>query len=170
MAFGALGRWAAGSAVGEEKSEAEKWEDEGERTQKVWRESVIWYLRRRLEEVGRLQSNLMETRLVREVEKNKSVLYKAGLGATVGYTPPNGEMPGGKSTRREGALSSKWKGKAAVDMDEQERREIEQQLSPEQLQLFAKENQNMVKHYEDTLDQVRCVHIDMHPFCNSSVL
>ena len=42
-------------------------------------------------------------------------------------------------------------------MDEEDRRQIEQQLSPEQLQLFARENQDMLKHYEDTLDQVRYV-------------
>lgn len=32
---------------------------------------------------------------------------------------------------------------------------VEQQLDPEQLQLFAQENQDMLKYYEDTLDQVR---------------
>jgi hypothetical protein len=33
----------------------------------------------------------------------------------------------------------------------------EQELSPEQLQMFEKENQDMLKHYESTLDQVRYV-------------
>ena len=42
-------------------------------------------------------------------------------------------------------------------MEEEDKRQIEQQLTPEQLQLFAKENQDMLKHYEDTLDQVRYV-------------
>jgi syntaxin 18 len=30
-------------------------------------------------------------------------------------------------------------------------------LTPEQIQMFEKENQNMLKHYESTLDQVRFV-------------
>ena len=41
--------------------------------------------------------------------------------------------------------------------EDESRRDIEQQLSPEQLQLFARENQDMLKQYEDTLDQVRSV-------------
>ena len=38
----------------------------------------------------------------------------------------------------------------------------EQELSQEQLQLFAQENQDMLRHYEDTLDQVRLVFVDEH--------
>jgi syntaxin 18 len=33
----------------------------------------------------------------------------------------------------------------------------EQELTQEQIQMFEKENQDMLKHYESTLDQVRYV-------------
>lgn len=36
--------------------------------------------------------------------------------------------------------------------------EIESQLSPEQLQLFAEENDFMLRHYEDTLGKVQYVY------------
>ena len=101
----------------------------------------------------------MERRVEREVEKGRSVLYKVGgsVGAGggldgvamsgTGGEGSNGRAVDGKNSYRDG-------GELVEDGN---RREIEQSLSPEQLQLFAKENQDMLKQYEDTLDQVRSV-------------
>jgi syntaxin 18 len=123
--LGALGRWAAGGAI-TAKSPEEELQEAKANTIKAHRDSIIWYLRRQLEECGRFQSSMMEIRLTREVEKSKSVLYKA-----------RGTMP----------LAEDYSAMNAA----------EEQLSPEQLQLFAQENQDMLKHYEDHLDQVRYV-------------
>ena len=101
----------------------------------------------------------MERRLEREVEKGRSVLYKVSgsVGAGVGMSGSGGNAPNGsvgdkKNADRGGGMA-----------EDENRREIEQSLSPEQLQLFARENQDMLKHYEDTLDQVRSV-LPFHSF------
>lgn len=88
----------------------------------------------------------MEIRLLREVEKSKSVLYKAR-----GTMPVSDEYSGGMDKGPSGAKG--YRGKTTFQQDSE--RKTEEQLDPEQLQLFAQENQDMLKHYEDTLDQVR---------------
>lgn len=143
--LGMIGRWAAGGAL-TAKSPEEQLEEARANTVKVHRESIIWYLQRQLEECGRFQTAMMEIRLAREVEKSKSILYKAR-----GTIPVSDEYTG--MSRAPGA-SNGYRGKTTVQQDE-ESKAMEQQLDPEQLQLFAQENQDMLKHYEDTLDQVR---------------
>lgn len=143
--LGMIGRWAAGGAI-TAKSPEEQLEEVRANSIKVHRESVIWYLQRQLEECGRFQTTMMETRLAREVEKSKSILYKARGTMPVpdGFPAPNGAS----------GTKPDYRGKSTVPQEE-ESRALEQQLNPEQLQLFAQENQDMLKHYEDTLDQVR---------------
>jgi syntaxin 18 len=142
----------------QEKSEEERLNEARIKSTNVHRESVIWYLRRKLEECGELQRGMMETRLIREVEKSKSALYKVQV--TTGMPPKASGDASGVSpisgTNAIGGSRKEAEHKSAL-MDEQESKEIEKQLSPEQLQLFAQENQDMLKHYEDTLDQVRYV-------------
>ncbi|MCJ1253734.1 hypothetical protein MMC24_001546 [Lignoscripta atroalba] len=151
--FKALGRWAAGG-VGEssKKSPEEELEEARHNTIKVQRESVIWYLRRKLEEAAEVQRGMMELRLEREVERSKSVLYKTRGFKGVLETSDLGDMSGNGSVKLGG---EGYRGGRTALMDETDRKKIEQQLSPEQLQLFARENTDMLKHYEDTLDQVR---------------
>jgi len=155
--FGLLGRWAAGG-VGQSKTPEEEIEAARANAVKMHRESVVWYLRGKLEECGEVQRSMMETRLYREIEKSKSVLYKtrASRGMLVVPAGIDGDP---SETDRAGDTRSLpgYVGGKAAHMDEIERKEIEQHLSPDQLQLFAKENQDMLKHYEDTLDQVRYV-------------
>ncbi|TKA47372.1 hypothetical protein B0A49_11998 [Cryomyces minteri] len=147
--LGALGRWAAGGAI-TAKSLEELDEEERHKVIQAHREGVIWYLQRKLEEAGMVQSRMMEVRLEREVEKSKSVLYKTrgSLGIADMSAGMDGDSPDvgtGRAGQR-GHVGTRFA---------QDSKEAEQQLSPEQLQLFAQENQDMLKHYEDTLDQVR---------------
>ncbi|KAF2201546.1 hypothetical protein GQ43DRAFT_463085 [Delitschia confertaspora ATCC 74209] len=142
--LGALGRWAAGGAI-TAKSPEEELQEAKAHTIKVHRESIIWYLQRQLEECSRFQTSMMEIRLTREVEKTKSMLYKARE-----TMPVSDEYD--VSSGSDGKIG--YRGKAST-AHEAEADGVEQQLSPEQLQLFAQENQDMLKHYEDTLDQVR---------------
>ena len=116
----------------------------------------------------------MEGRLEREVDRSRSVLYKtrgsmvASGSSMPGFESPmtgggrNGYGDGGVRTGGGGGLRA---GKAA-QMEEEDRREIERQLSPEQLQLFAQENNEMLKMYEDQLDQIRWVGLDLRRVCN----
>ncbi|KAF2275674.1 uncharacterized protein EI97DRAFT_434094 [Westerdykella ornata] len=143
--LGMIGRWAAGGAL-TAKSPEEQLQEAKANTLKVHRESIIWYLQRQLEECGRFQSSMMEIRLAREVEKSKSILHKAR--ATIPIPEDYSGANGGAHP------SNEYRGKTSAQQDE-EIRAVEQQLDPEQLQLFAQENQDMLKHYEDTLDQVR---------------
>lgn len=145
--FGAIGRWAAGGAI-TAKSPEEEAEEAKANTIKVHRESIIWYLQRQLEQCSRAQSSMMEIRLMREVEKSKSVLYKARgtLPVSDEYFGSNGGAP----------TPNGFRGKSTAQQDT-ESKAVEAELDPDQLQLFAQENQDMLKHYEDTLDQVRYV-------------
>lgn len=157
---GFLGRWAAGASAGE-KSPEQAVEEERLDVVVMHRDSVLWYLGRKLEGVGEVQRGMMERRLEREVERGRSVLYKVKGdmsggrgGGTNGFDGEGASMGGGKGMG--------YGGGKGVAVEDENRREIENQLSPEQLQLFARENQDMLKHYEDTLDQVRYVQA-LHP-------
>ncbi|KAI4161105.1 MAG: hypothetical protein LQ342_005142 [Letrouitia transgressa] len=155
---GRLGRWAAGEAGGGERrvggglsdlDEAERAEKARSDTTKAWREGVVWCLKKRLEAAGELQRGMMERRIEREVERGKSMLYKAkGTGLDTGV--------GRQEWVREGGAA----GEAAM-RDEEEKKGVEAELSAEQLQLFKEENDSMLKHYEDTLDQVRTAELSM---------
>lgn len=147
--LGALGRWAAGGAITAKSPEEER-EEAKANTIKAHRESIVWSLQNALEQCGQFQSSMMEIRLMREVEKSKSVLYK-----TRATMPSNdyGSMNGGSIAD---GTSTDYRGKTSHVQDESSAA-IEQQLDPEQLQLFAQENQDMLKQYEDQLDKVRYV-------------
>ncbi|KAI4824876.1 snare protein syntaxin-like protein 18/UFE1 [Aureobasidium sp. EXF-8845] len=133
--LGAIGRWAAGGAV-TAKSADEEVEESRQKMLNAHRESIVWFLQAKLREAGTLQGTMMEIRIQREVEKSKSVLYKA-KSSSVTY-----------HQQLDAALDSE---KSAAQGQERS----EPQLSDEQMQLFAQENQDMMKHYQDTLDQVR---------------
>jgi syntaxin 18 len=109
------------------------------------RESVLWYLRQKLQECGSFQASMMEIRITREVEKSKSVLHRAR-----GSSMP--ELGGFEDAP---SPPTKLNVSKVVQTEDQRGYSIEDELSPEQLQMFEKENQDMMKHYETTLDQVR---------------
>lgn len=141
--LGALGRWAGGGAI-TAKSPEEDLEEARAKTIQAHRESIIWSLQSTLAKCSEYQSSMMEIRLMREVEKSKSVLYKT---RTTMPSSEHGGMTGGSSADGDCRRTSSY----AQD----ESSAIEQQLDPEQLQLLAQENQFMLKQYEDQLDKVR---------------
>ncbi|KAF2092007.1 hypothetical protein K490DRAFT_53165 [Saccharata proteae CBS 121410] len=140
--LGAIGRWAAGGAI-TAKSPEEELEEAKRKEIKMHRESIIWYLGCKLEECSGFQASMMEIRLEREREKSKSVLYKT-RGSGMPPAAFNSDTGSYQGDRNQATGVSDTDGKA-----------VEQQLSEEQMQLFAEENQDMLKHYEDTLDKVR---------------
>lgn len=143
---------------GGEKSPEEGEERERLRVEGLWRDSVVWYLGRRLEETGEVRREMVGRRLERGRGMLGRVRGEMGMGgAAEGMGNGEGGEYAGGSTGGGGGVGGGYGGKAAAAMEEEDRRQIEQQLTPEQLQLFAKENQDMLKHYEDTLDQVRYV-------------
>ena len=157
--FKTLEQWASGGNHESQKASEEALENSRQETVGLHRESVIWYLRKKLGEAADLQSGMTQNRLEREVEKSKSMLYKTkgvwvmdnGNGR-LGVELPSSTTNGAEQSRVSGG--GFWGGPSTFESME---KGIEQTLSPEQLHLFAQENSNMLKHYEDTLDKVRFV-------------
>ena len=147
--MGPLGKWAGGGAGGANapKSAEERVQEAMQSTIKVHRESVIWYLQQKLQKCGTFQSTMMEIRLSREIEKSKSALHKA---------------------RDSVMLSPMMEEKSSAMDDIQQGNSIPAQpdLSQEQLQVLKQENRELLKHYEDTLDQVR---YEGRPFATNEV-
>lgn len=120
------------------------------------------YLRRGVESVAERQRGMVEIRVERVKEKERSVLYmvKTAGGSNSGGmgspTSPTGDGwdRGGMNGSAMGMPSMRGAYDPAMA---DESRSIEAQLSPDQLQLFAEENDVMLRHYEDTLSKVRYV-------------
>lgn len=145
--LGALGAWAAGGAS-ISKSPEHVEAEERVKTIRNHRDSVLWLLRHRLQECVKTQQDMMEIRLMREIEKSRSVLAKSrkqdiSLGALA-------------SAQEAGSpAESKRRLSQTLPPDEAPTYTPTGDLTTEQIQMFEKDNQDMLKHYESTLDQVR---------------
>ncbi|KAF7869906.1 hypothetical protein EAF04_004690 [Stromatinia cepivora] len=142
--LGRFGNWAAGGGE-QSKSMEQQLEEAKLNAIKMHRDSVVWYLRQKLSECGNLQASMMEKRIMREMEKNKSNLAKsrAMMPDIVGF----GESSSPKYTSS---------GNAHLEAQSPSQTSFpEQELSPEQIQMFEQENHDMLKHYQSTLDQVK---------------
>ena len=146
--LGVLGSWAAGDSARSEQATLEA----AARQLGAHRESVVWCLRTRLQETARTQQRMMETRLTREMEKNRSVLAKArgptmAMGAQGAANYSAGKPPANMTLNSTG-----------LPMQEEEgRKPTLDSISDDQRQMFEKGNQDMLKHLESTLDKVRWV-------------
>lgn len=148
--LGALGSWATGGVVRGKSSEEANLEAAA-RQLGAHRESVIWFLRTRLQETARTQQRMMEIRLTREMEKSRSVLAK-----TKGPAMANGlrEFANGSIAKSPtGVIPTTT---LPVEEEEKKRPAVDN-LTDDQKQLFEKGNQDMLKHLESTLDKVRQV-------------
>ncbi|KAI0392001.1 hypothetical protein F5Y17DRAFT_382828 [Xylariaceae sp. FL0594] len=162
--LGALGAWAAGgsgsSALAGRSPEHAAAEDRA-RTISTHRDSVLWLLRHRLQECVRTQQEMMEIRIMREMEKNRSVLAKArGQDAASLNTVANlvqAQSPAALASAPD-AAGRDWKresGQVPLGRDETPSYDPTNDLTEEQIQMFERDNQDMLRHYESTLDQVR---------------
>lgn len=125
---------------------------------------MVWYLGRKLEGAGEVQRGMVEKRVERELEKSRSVLHMrrgslaaANMSDTTGGVGESPVLPtkwmaeeGGPMTN--GGITNSWRANA---LPPAELTEISESLTPEQLQLFAEENNELLTHYNDTLSQVR---------------
>jgi len=142
LGLGALGSWAAGGA-GQTKTNEHEQEEARQNAINQHRESVLWYLRQKLQECGSQQASMMEKRILREVEKSKSVLAKS--------RPMSVSNLGGFAYQSEHATASK-----PMDVHIDGRHEqSEQEFTPEQLQMFEKQNTDLLKLYENKMDQMK---------------
>lgn len=144
-----LGKWATGNALTNPQIDSgtggEQRREEAElNTLRQVHESVVWYLSKKVEGAGQMQQSMMERRLERAIEKQRSMLHK------VGYQGVPKTSTAESPTSSDNPLAT-----SRAAMLEHDKAQVEQQLSPEQVQMFAEENQGMLKRYEDTLDHVR---------------
>ncbi|KAM3074602.1 hypothetical protein ACMFMG_008032 [Clarireedia jacksonii] len=141
--LGRLGSWAAGGAA-QSKTMEQELEEAKLNAIKINRDSIVWYLRQKLQECGSLQASMMEKRIMREMEKNKSNFAKsrAMMPELRGFD----DFP--KPVKFQAGGAGNLESQAETVLPDQD-------LSPEQLQMFEKQNQDMLKHYQTTLDQVR---------------
>ncbi|KAJ5896250.1 uncharacterized protein N7473_005649 [Penicillium subrubescens] len=153
-----LWRWAGGgSALDESSAQQGKSAEQIEAEEKAKmiagvREGVLWFLRRGLDGVVGVQREMVEKRIERVREKEKSVLYKSASTAAGAGVTKGGD---GSVDRTMDISTSSVQAPDAMILSEAETARIEAQLSPEQLQLFAEENDTMLRHYEDTLGKVQ---------------
>ena len=145
LGLGSLGKWAAGGA-GQTKSTEQELEESKANAISNHRESVIWYLRQKLQECGSFQATMMEKRIMREMEKRRSVLANSDMDLMPDILAPSPISP-----------SVNYQGMPAHMETKSQQQYQGEELSAEQIQIFEKENQDMLKHYESTLDQVRYV-------------
>lgn len=171
-----LWRWAGGSGAlattptttpEENKSPEQVRDEEIARTMRTFREGVLWFLRRGLEKAARLQGGMVEKRIERVREKEKSVLYKnRGRGGSVGVAAARDlDFRGPTAATGPAAAAGTTAPSYRVHdqaLSQSEVANIESELSPEQLQLFAEENDIMLRHYEDTLSKVQYVYISFN--------
>lgn len=142
--------------------------EESARSISTIRESVLWFLRRGLESAVGVQRRMVEKRIERVREKEKSVLYKVAAGKPAGGNstgPRKGSVSvsdrtgagAGVGVAGAGSFDATFQAPDAAVLSQADTAQIEAQLSPEQLQLFAEENDSMLRHYEDTLGKVQYV-------------
>lgn len=137
--LGALGRWAAGGAAAARSPEEEA--EEGRRKAlAAFRGAVVMFLESRLGDAGRVQAEMMEVRVGREVEKSKSVLWKSRGGGRIPYADGEEGMGEGMGGKREAAA------------EEQEKDTAE--LTQDQLQMFESENADLLQYYEGQMEQI----------------
>ncbi|KAH8703668.1 hypothetical protein BGW36DRAFT_89951 [Talaromyces proteolyticus] len=155
---GALWRWAGGGGDDGDnnagKSDAQIAAEDTARSIRTVRESILWFLRRELEEAAEVQRGMVEKRIERVREKEKSVLYKVRQQQQQQQQQKQ-IHPQQREYGADQQPSLRPDSRADPALSAEEAAAIETQLTPEQLQLFAEENDSMLKHYEDTLSKVQ---------------
>ncbi|KFG88252.1 syntaxin [Metarhizium anisopliae] len=142
--FSALSSWASGGSIASRSPEHAAAEAQAQQTD-MHRDGILWYLRQRLELCCRTQQDMMETRLTREVEKSRGMLSPP-VGDFVPFPPVSKQAFMAAAISEDPALAGETATQASA---------FTQGLTEEQLQMFEEGNQDMMQHYESTLDKVR---------------
>jgi len=150
---GILWRWAAGDGdTPDAGKSANQIEEEGRvRTTKVFRDGVLWYLGQRLKEAVTAQQEMVEIRLDRERQRQMSILYDR-RNKDVRLSRDVETMVTGTDSYSSRDLRGHDEYNPALDASDRGR--LEQEFSPEQLQLFEEENRGLFEHYNDQLTKV----------------
>lgn len=150
--LGAIGRWAAGGAA-TAKSPEEEEEEAARKSVAAVRESIILFLQQKLDESARVQSEMMEVRLNREREKAMSSLEKSRIAGGIPYA--RDEDVNGVTSPTSLKHGRSKPNKLSNGLPPDPSKLPEDQLSPDQIQQLELENADLLRQYEDQLDQVR---------------
>lgn len=152
---GVFWRWAAGDGDTPDAGKTQKQlEEEGHvKTTKMFRDGVLWYLGKHLKDAITVQQEMVEKRLERERQKQLSILYdprnkgvKASRDTALETIPDGAEILPNQDLRGHDEYKP-W-------MDHSQGGGVEEDLSPEQLQLFEEENRGMFEHFNNQLAKV----------------
>ena len=141
LGLAGLGSWASGGT--QSKLPEQEIEEAKANTITSHRESVLFYLRERLQKCASLQASMMEKRISREIEKSRSMLGQA----------PSDRFPSLEKFSNIPVVSAG--NPTAYELSESHISMTDEKLSPQQIQMFEQENQDMIRRYESNLDQVR---------------
>jgi hypothetical protein len=141
---GLLWKWAAGEGDAPDAGKSEEQVDDEGRAMmlKNFRKGVLWYLTNQLSQAATKRQQMVEIRLDREQEKERSVLYKS-------KTAQND-----LNTERDAYGNMDMRGRSNYNPALEGESGVEAQLTPDQLQLFEKENSTLLNHYNDTFKKV----------------
>ncbi|QUC20192.1 uncharacterized protein UV8b_04433 [Ustilaginoidea virens] len=140
----ALSSWAAGGGAAKKTAEHAAAEAQAQQTD-IHRDGILWFLRQRLELCCRTQQDMMETRLVREMDKSRGMLVPPAADFAA-FPPASGKS--GKSEKKS------WQASTASGRESNDAGAFTQGLTDEQVQMFEEDNQDMMKYYETTLDKI----------------
>jgi len=129
---GKLGSWAAGGA-GRTKTIDQELDEAKSQIISEHHDNVLKYLRIKYKDCVDTQRSMMQKRLNRVLEKRKSVLA-------------NAKPRGPDLSTFSGATNHVFP--ATIPQYQPE------ELTPEQMQMFEEDHQDMLRHYEDALNQV----------------
>lgn len=144
-------KWAAGTQNAQDagKSDEQLREEGREDTIYKFRDGVLWYLSFGLSQAVRLRQEMVEKRLEREREKQSSMLYnESNRYVKVQQTEEDEDVFGLAK------LNVDMRGRDTYNPALDSHASQEQELSPEQLQLFEEENNSLMNHYNETLTKV----------------
>ncbi|KIW32763.1 hypothetical protein, variant [Cladophialophora immunda] len=151
---GFLWRWAAGDGDTPDAGKSQKQlDEEGQlRTTKMFRDGVLWYLNKFLKDAITAQQEMVEKRLEREQQKQMSILYNPrNKGVRASRDTETGANGGLETIPPTQDLRGHDEYKPWADPSQGG---VEQELSPEQLQLFEEENRGIFEHFNDQLAKV----------------
>ncbi|ODA77699.1 hypothetical protein RJ55_06301 [Drechmeria coniospora] len=135
----ALSSWASGSDAMNKTADHAAAESGAQQTE-IHRDGLLWFLRKRLELCCRTQQDMMEARLSRELERSRSF-----------RPPPSADFAEFVPMSSKAQPAARSSGAGGFN----EAASAYQDLTEEQVQMFEEGNQDMMKHYESTLDKVR---------------
>jgi syntaxin 18 len=158
--LGALGRWAAGAAGAVRRTPAEEAREREERDVAEHRGGVALALGGELERAAAAQRDMLAVRYERAVERGRSALRARERRAAAAGGGGGGVAGDARWARGGGDAAARMEAARAVGVEDEKREGeeeagVESLLSPGQIRMFEREQEEMVKFYNSELLKIR---------------